>query len=385
MKITFILPCYPWRPIGAFRVVYEYANQLVARGHEVTVVHARRVNYEKDFWAPRGLYRRLRSRAGHLRNVFFKPGISWCKVDARVCNTFVPEPTAAYVPDADVVIAGAWGTAPYVLRYPAQKGEKFHLLQHYAVTFGLPKPWVDGIWRSPLHNIVVSGWLGEIGKELGVGDLAVIPNGINASLFRLCTSIEKRPQKVAMMYSTKDWKGSADGLKAIEKAKLKHPDLRAVFFGISSRPTQIPRWIEYLQDAPQEQIVEAVYNSSSIFLCGSWLEGFALPPLEAMACGCANVTTDCGGNRDYAEHEKTALISQPRDPDALAGNLCRVLDDDAVRVRLARAGLECAREFTWERSAEKLESIICERVSGASQEIHPITPVAVGGADFAKI
>ena len=56
MKITFILPAYPYHPIGCFRIVYLYANFLVKRGHDVTVVHAFKrgpVNDPVPAW-PRG-------------------------------------------------------------------------------------------------------------------------------------------------------------------------------------------------------------------------------------------------------------------------------------------------------------------------------------------
>lgn len=366
MRITFILPGYPWRPVGAFRVVYEYANHLVARGHQVTLVHPRRVKYEEDFWAARGIYHRLRRAAAKVRDVFVKPDISWGRLDERVQILFVPEPTAEFVPDADAVIAGVWGTAPYLLWYPRSKGEKFHLIQHYAATFGLPRPWVDMIWRAPLHNVVVSVWLGEIARQLGTDDVAVIPNGINGTLFRLARPIEQRPKKVAMLFSARDWKGPADGLKALEITRRIHGDLRCVLFGTAPRPADIPAWIGYNRNPPQDRLVRDIYNSSSIFLCPSWLEGFSLPPLEAMACGCAVVTTDCGGNRDYAEHGRNALVSPPRNPERLAENLLRVLDDDELRLRLARAGIECAQQFTWERSTDKLESFIQSRVSAAA-------------------
>jgi glycosyltransferase involved in cell wall biosynthesis len=166
-----------------------------------------------------------------------------------------------------------------------------------------------------------------------------------------------------MMFSSDRCKGSEDALKAIDAAKKAHPDLRAVLFGIPPRTAEIPRWMEYHQNPPQERLVRDIYNSSSAFLCGSWSEGFALPPLEAMACGCAVVSTDCGGNRDYAEHEKTALLSPPRNPELLAQNLLRLLDDDALRLRLAKAGVERVRDFTWEDRAAQLEAFIQERVA----------------------
>jgi hypothetical protein len=39
VRVTFLMPCYAWRPMGGFRVVYEYASRLVACGLYVTVVH----------------------------------------------------------------------------------------------------------------------------------------------------------------------------------------------------------------------------------------------------------------------------------------------------------------------------------------------------------
>jgi len=65
-----------------------------------------------------------------------------------------------------------------------------------------------------------------------------------------------------------------------------------------------------------------------------------------MACGCGVVATDSGGIREYAEHEKTALLSPPRDPEALAKNLLCLLEDDNLRIQLAEAGHKHIQEFT---------------------------------------
>ena len=80
-----------------------------------------------------------------------------------------------------------------------------------------------------------------------------------------------------------------------------------------------------------------------------------MPSMEAMACKCALVTTDVGAVRDYAVPEETALISPPRDPEALARNLIRLLDDEEELQRISLAGYKNIREFTWERSTRQLE------------------------------
>ena len=115
-----------------------------------------------------------------------------------------------------------------------------------------------------------------------------------------------------MLYSETQVKGSHDGIRALEMAKRQAPQLAAVLFGVSARPKNLPPWIEYFSQPGIEELVGDIYNGSSIYLCPSWTEGWHLPPAEAMACGCAVVSTDIGGVRDYAEHGVTALLSPPR-------------------------------------------------------------------------
>jgi len=98
------------------------------------------------------------------------------------------------------------------------------------------------------------------------------------------------------------------------------------------------------------------------YLSPNWAEGWHLPPAEAMACGCAVVSTDIGGVRDYAEHEKTALLSPPGDPEALTKNLLRLLEDDNLRIQLAKAGHKRIQEFTWDRSTDLLEQFLIQHV-----------------------
>ncbi len=82
--------------------------------------------------------------------------------------------------------------------------------------------------------------------------------------------------------------------------------------------------------------------------------------MEAIACGAALVTTDTGGSRDYALDGKTALVSPPSQPGLLANNLFRVLNDEALRDRLADSGAQKVREFSWRGSALRLEKLFNE-------------------------
>lgn len=344
--------------MGGFRVVYEYANQLVDRRHEVTVVHARVVKS-----GPRKLswYEKLRNIKIGLATRDVPPTVNWHTIDPRVRLLFAADTDALHVPDGDAIFATAWNTVAPVLNYSPSKGTKFYLIQHYETWLGAkvaPKNLVDETWRSPLNKIVVSKWLLSLGTELGAGHLEYIPNAVDHDRYRILVPVQPRPKQVAMMFSHVPFKGSRDGIEALEIAKKRHPDLNAVFFGTGRDADWIPKWVRYHRDPPQDFIVREIYNKSSVFVSPSWAEGFALPPAEAACCGCAVVATDSGGIADFIEHGHTGLLSTPRNAQALGENLCRVLDDDSLRITLAEAGERRLSTFTWEKSAKMLESVM---------------------------
>ena len=118
-------------------------------------------------------------KADKLREWVSKPTIDWQRLDPRVKLLFVPDSGARHIPDADAVFATTWYTVRSVLDFPAAKGEKFYLIQAYETWMG-PKEMVDATWRSPLHKIVISKWLLELGKELGCKDPPTFPMPLTA-------------------------------------------------------------------------------------------------------------------------------------------------------------------------------------------------------------
>ncbi|RLC95352.1 MAG: hypothetical protein DRI40_06065 [Chloroflexi bacterium] len=381
MRITFITLGYAPRPSGGVKVIYEYANQLAARGHEVTVVHPRWLRKIRlrdvgqcvltNLLRPRRLagvglqllaqvHFWLTGIGGRHSPSSTIPHVPWHQLHSNVRLLLVPEPAPCYVPDGDAVF-WYWGKD-----HPPEKGQPFHLMQGYGV---FDKAQEDAVIRAPVPEIAIARWLYEEALRLGVprDELIYIPNGIDHSKYRLVNPIDKRPARVAMMYSPASIKGPKDGVRALDLARQRFPALQAVLFGVCRRPRTLPGWIEYHRDPAQQELVEHIYNGSSIYLCPSWLEGFHLPPAEAMACGCALVSTDIGGVRDYAEDGVTALLSPPRQPEALAENLLRLLEDVELRTRLAKAGHERIQEFTWERSARMFEKFLIEKTQPSPQ------------------
>src|SRR5262249_60726630 len=80
----------------------------------------------------------------------------------------------------------------------------------------------------------------------------------------------------------------------------------------------------------------------------------APPPMEAMACRCAVVTTNVG-TEDYIVPGETALVVPPRDAEAIADAILTLLDDRRRLQAVAEAGHRHIRTFTWERAVLGVE------------------------------
>jgi len=355
MKITFVLPQYSEVPIGGYKVVYEYANYLVGSGHDITIVYPLQL---KSIASNRSELNRLswpRQQAAQLAYIIRKPKIDWYSLDDKIRLIKVRDLEAHRVPNADAIFATHWHTAAHVNEYSHKKGAKFYLVMDFPPWFG-DKRDLEQTWRLPLKKVAISSWLAGLVRQSGAPkqDITAIPIAVNHDRFRVANSVLERPKRVIMLYSPNAYKRSGLGLSALLKCKAIVPNLEVTFFSpFRQRPTELPSWIEYYGGVSERQLIK-LYNAASICLCSSALEGFALPPAEAMACGCAVATTDCGGNRDYAEHEKTALVSAPDDFTSLANNVLRLLSDDELRVKIALAGRDRIAEFTWEKSTQRL-------------------------------
>lgn len=108
----------------------------------------------------------------------------------------------------------------------------------------------------------------------------------------------------------------------------------------------------------READLPAVYSLADVFVFPSLIEGFGLPPLEAMACGTPVLASTTPAISEVVGD--AALTFDARDPEQLATVLSRALDDTALRTTLSRRGLERVRAFTWERVARKtLQAYTC--------------------------
>lgn len=99
-----------------------------------------------------------------------------------------------------------------------------------------------------------------------------------------------------------------------------------------------------------QDLLPALYSEALVFVWPSLMEGFGLPPLEAMACGTPVITSNCSSMPEVVG--EAALTADPQNVPALAGAMRALVEDGNLRASLREAGLARAAIFTWKRTAE---------------------------------
>jgi glycosyltransferase involved in cell wall biosynthesis len=241
-----------------------------------------------------------------------------------------PDLDPAQLPDADVLLVPADSpAAEHLYSLPPRKGRPVLLFQGY----GTPgSPVVSANLKRADVAIAVASWL--TGEAARYGCEAVhVPLGFDRDLFAPGPPAGRRAPLVALLAHSVSWKGTEDGLAALAEVRRAMPETQVRLFGPSRPESQFP-----FLESPGRDAVGELLRGAAVYVCPSWEEGFGLPGLEALACGAALATTDTKGSRDYAEHGRTALVSEPHDTDALAENVLTLLRDRHLRGDLAGAG-----------------------------------------------
>ena len=125
--------------------------------------------------------------------------------------------------------------------------------------------------------------------------------------------------------------------------------------------------------------VPSVYAQADIFVSPTYAEGFSNTILEAMASGLAVVSCRAVGVMDCIEDGRNGLLTEPGDVPALATSLRSVLNDSALRDRLAQTGLaDCRRLYSWQAVGRQIMGVY-SRVAGSAPDMEwpvelPVSP-----------
>jgi len=107
-----------------------------------------------------------------------------------------------------------------------------------------------------------------------------------------------------------------------------------------------------------ENELALIYNKASVFVFPSLYEGFGLPPLEAMACGCPVIVSDRASLPEVCSD--SALYVNPHEPEDIADKIMEVLENQELRENLIKKGIQRSQSFKWENTAKDILNIFEE-------------------------
>lgn len=362
--IVFILPFRDEAPVGGYKIVYGYADRLAQEGHDVHLVYPH--IKPEDFARVRNPLLRLKMRLGFLYRYRVRMQLrlgSWYEFTGPVSREYVctvGKHLPRRYPGSTTFVATAVETSYWLAAMKGiERGKGYYFIQDFE-NWKHDDAYVFASYRLPLRKAVISGWLKDlVTKAAGSEDEAVVvPNAIDPEYFVLSNSMESRSRfEVALLYHLDERKRTEDILAALDIVRQAVPQLHAAAFGVEPRPEGLPDWYDYYQ-RPDRETLGRIYNTAAVFVAASRAEGWGLTVCEAMQCGCAVACTDAGGFREFCEDGRTALMSPPLDVAALAGNIRRLIEDDALRIRLAGAGKDVIENFTWDKSFAKMKEFL---------------------------
>ncbi len=248
------------------------------------------------------------------------------------------------------------------------------LLSMPRVSYGTARMFLRRYFNRLDGRIAVSPSAYEFVSQYFPGKYEIIPNGVD--LHRFSVLAEPLPQfadgKLNILYMGRiePRKGLKYLLQAIPRIRASHPNTR---FIIGSDGPQRLHYEQYVREQGWPDVIftgripdaalPRYYASCDLFCApstGSESQGVVL--LEAMASSKPVVASNIDGYRDVIRHEVDGLLVTPRNSEALAGAICRLLGDASMRQAMGERGREHAGEFSWPRIASRVSDYYHELI-----------------------
>ncbi|POM25313.1 putative poly(glycerol-phosphate) alpha-glucosyltransferase [Actinomadura rubteroloni] len=367
MKITYVLT-WAYGMGGTIRTVISQANAMAREGHDVEIVSVLQGSDEPKFPVdPRVRMVTLLDRRGTGDPPDAPPG------------RYVPEaePAAsAFTAEVEDTVAAAFAQVRdriLVTTRPA--------LNLLSARF-TPKSTVRvaqehlnlGIHRPPVREAILDAY--------GALDVVVTLTERDQNAYREAFGAALRVERIPNALHTLDvaradpdtktvvaagrlsrQKGFDFLIPAFEQVAEKHPDWRLRIYGGGPDKDKLKRAIQkrhlynHVFLMGKTDAMDKGFAKGSVFALSSRFEGFGMVLIEALSHGLATVSFDCPeGPAEILTDEHDGLLVPPRDVDALAAGLNRVIEDDGLRRDLGEAGLKTARAYgpdsvlpQWER------------------------------------
>jgi glycosyltransferase involved in cell wall biosynthesis len=209
-----------------------------------------------------------------------------------------------------------------------------------------------GYWL-PIHKVVVSNWLKD---KLKLKNAIVIPNGVSSDEFFNEEKEKSKKIRFGVIYSQ-------DPIKGFNLISSVFSSLNSLYNGrfdlkIFSKVANLDFDFDFSLINPTDGVsIAGFYREIDVFIFPSLVEGFGLPPLEAMASGTVVISSTCGGVSEYLDSEN-ALLFSPGDKEMLKQILISIIEGEINLESFSEKGLKTATKFTLENTLSRYKEIV---------------------------
>lgn len=351
LNVTFVLPGRGRS--GGVRVTAEMAGRLLELGYSVRIAYRIKPKFTAQ-WFKDGLRNYVHQKMSGPDNT------DWLY---RFRGELVPFSNLSGVRFSPGEVVVAVGTHTVKEVYELKENV---VKVRYNHGFSLESPAATSFaWGIPMLTIAVSNTLVPRLEGLSGGSVsAVVPNGIDQGEYFIEEKVVRNG--VGFMYSSHPVKCPRDMVSFARNFGEMMPHIPQYYFGGDPGPKGLDRgrYVRY----PSVAEARGIYNKALVWISTSRAEGFGLPLLEAMACGCAVVSADNLGAREIIRDGENGFLAPVGDIDAFIEIVRRLIEEPALRATVVGSARDTVKKFTWENAAEKMDAFLKQVSRGTRPE-----------------
>jgi len=337
LKVSLLLPN---KGIGGgVRSTARVGNELLSRGHSVRIFYRKRAV-------------RLRHRLGNIyRLARYGPSHDWLTT-FKGFSTGYDKLEAKHFSPNELIISMCAQTTLDMWGLPKDIGIKILYCRGAEI-----ENWDNMLesWKLPIPKLVTSSHLIDmIRKEVNQPVIGVVPNGVDTDEY-FPSVPEQQRLGVGCIFGSSRPKNPTDAIRVMQILKHRMPDTPRYMFGSRECRKRVNA-IYHRQPSVDE--VRRIYSTCKVWFNTSLSEGFGNPLLEAMACGCVVVSTDCGGPSDIIRDGENGFIVDIGNTGAMVYKIELLCKNEQLRKQMSANAIKTARRFTWPGAVDKLEGYL---------------------------
>lgn len=349
---------------GGPMILYNLMNGLSEKGYEVYVV----TMYENFRW-DKDTYKKFVHNKNKFQNRKFN-------LQGKILNRILGKNVSSRIAliskllmrnyeklniESDIFVATHVSTADATYRLSNGKKIVMHNLHFEELMFDTysDRASLRILNYVPFNHIVDCGWLHQMFKRYYGIDAMIINPGLDSSIFKGEVNNDKYSNTDTVRLITycdpqRKFKGFDQQIAILKKLWDMNKNIEIQIYGNDPKTSLFP--YTFLGWVSQDRLAK-YYSESHLALIFSWYEAFPLPPIEAMASGCAVVSSKYG-TEDYLVDGVTGIIINPFDIDGSARKINEVIGKPDLMSQLAQNGLGVPKNFVWGKQVDKLDQFL---------------------------